>query len=236
VIAIACFQAIKAKDIQAEFSEATYIGLCMFTLCQAYLSGIPIVVVVRDIPKAFYLVLAFLILLLCMTILLLLFLPKILLQRKYTGMTRKDQKALMAVKLRKSMVGSTLGILADSSLQNIVGSTVGSPADSSAQKNVHYCWTHGLSQQGNHTSATCNQKHDGHVDDATAYDRKGGSQQFNFGQLSHTCSKLKMRESSSEKYLSKDLNPSEMPPLEDPSSMLEPSSEDHSNQTQTISA
>jgi hypothetical protein len=115
VIAIACFQAIKAKDIQAEFSEATYIGLCMFTLCQAYLSGIPIVVVVRNIPKAFYLVLTFLILLLCMTILLLLFLPKILLQRKYTGMTPKDQKALMAVKLRRSIVGSSPG---DSSMQN----------------------------------------------------------------------------------------------------------------------
>jgi hypothetical protein len=47
--------------------------------------------------------------------------------------------------------------------------------------NLYYCWTHGLSQQAQHTSATCNNKRDGHVDDATAYDRKGGTHKFNFG-------------------------------------------------------
>lgn len=118
MIAIACFQAIRARGIEAEFSEATYIGLSMFTLCQACLSGIPIVVVVRNIPKAFYLVLTFLLLLLCTVILFLIFLPMMVLQKKYTGMTRKDQQAMLTLKLRNSIPGSSRRSPADSSLQN----------------------------------------------------------------------------------------------------------------------
>jgi hypothetical protein len=203
VIAIACFQAIKAKGIQAEFSEATYIGLCMFTLCQAYLSGIPIVVVVRDIPKAFYLVLTFLILLLCMTILLFLFLPKILLQRKYTGMTRRDQKALMAVKLRRSIVGSSPGSPADSSMQNGDSSRAPNPINSQRKRPMPR---------------------------AGYDDSVGENVDFVSAEL-----KVKMSETCSEKYLRNNLIPAEMS-LEDPLSMLEPSSEDDSNQSQTISA
>ena len=103
VLAIACFQAFKARNIQTEFSEATYIGLAMFTLVQAYLSGIPIVVVVREIPVAYYLVLTFLIFLLCMAIILFIFLPKISLQKKYKQMPQQEQQAMMAKKLKKSM-------------------------------------------------------------------------------------------------------------------------------------
>jgi hypothetical protein len=207
VIAIACFQAMKAKGIRAEFSEATCIGLCMFTLCQAYLSGIPIVVVVRDIPKAFYLVLTFLILLLCMTILLLLFLPKILLQRKYTGMTQRDQKALMAVKLRRSIVGSSPRSPADSSMQNGDSSRALNPTNSQRKRPMP----------------------------SVSYDDSVGENVDENVDFVSAELKVKMSETCSEKYLSKNLIPTEMP-LEDPSSMLEPSPEDHSNQTQTISA
>jgi hypothetical protein len=44
----------------------------------------------------------------------------------------------------------------------------------------YYCWSHGLSNVSQHTSATCNNKREGHIDDATAYDIKGGTQRFNF--------------------------------------------------------
>lgn len=106
VLVIACFQAFKARNIQTEFSEATYIGLAMFTLAQAYLSGIPIVVVVREIPAAFYLVLTFLIFLLCMAIIVFIFLPKISLQNKYKQMPPQEQQEMMASKLKKSVRGS----------------------------------------------------------------------------------------------------------------------------------
>jgi hypothetical protein len=38
-----------------------------------------------------------------------------------------------------------------------------------------YCWSHGHLQNPRHTSATCKNKRDGHIDTATAADRLGGS-------------------------------------------------------------
>jgi competence protein ComGC len=104
VLVIACYQAFQARGIKSEFSEATYIGLAVFSMSQAFLTGIPIVVVVREIPQAFYLVLTFLIFLLCTVILLLIFLPKIFKQRAYAGMSQADQRKAMALSVRKSSV------------------------------------------------------------------------------------------------------------------------------------
>lgn len=42
----------------------------------------------------------------------------------------------------------------------------------------HYCWTHGLTRRRGHTSANCRNKDEGHQDDATFRDRKGGSCAF----------------------------------------------------------
>ena len=38
-----------------------------------------------------------------------------------------------------------------------------------------YCWTHGTSKNAKHTSSTCENKAEGHQDDATSTDKKGGS-------------------------------------------------------------
>lgn len=40
---------------------------------------------------------------------------------------------------------------------------------------LYYCWSHGLSPNRNHTSATCLHKADGHRDDATAFRMHGGN-------------------------------------------------------------
>lgn len=40
---------------------------------------------------------------------------------------------------------------------------------------MHYCWTHGLGKNRAHTSATCNNKAEGHVDAATADNMMGGN-------------------------------------------------------------
>jgi hypothetical protein len=40
---------------------------------------------------------------------------------------------------------------------------------------LYYCWTHGLSQHRNHTSATCNHKGPGHIDTASAFRMQGGN-------------------------------------------------------------
>jgi competence protein ComGC len=124
VLVIACYQAFQARGIKSEFSEATYIGLAVFSMSQAFLTGIPIVVVVREIPQAFYLVLTFLIFLLCTVILLLIFLPKIFKQRAYAGMSEADQRKSMALSVRKSSVHSSI-----SGLQNGSSHRLDSPKD-----------------------------------------------------------------------------------------------------------
>ena len=40
---------------------------------------------------------------------------------------------------------------------------------------MYYCWTHGLGKNRNHTSATCNNKAEGHKDEATADNMMGGN-------------------------------------------------------------
>jgi gamma-aminobutyric acid type B receptor len=69
VIVTACWQALEAKDIQSEFAETKYIGLAVASAFQAFLTGIPVVVVVMDIPQAYYLMLSIMIFLLSMVLL-----------------------------------------------------------------------------------------------------------------------------------------------------------------------
>ena len=58
--------------------------------------------VTKDIPEAFYLVLTFLLFVICMVVLLLIFLPKILMHREYSQMSEADQKKAMAASVRLS--------------------------------------------------------------------------------------------------------------------------------------
>ena len=46
---------------------------------------------------------------------------------------------------------------------------------------LYYCWTHGLSQHRNHTSATCLNKATGHIDTATAFRMQGGNNTISTG-------------------------------------------------------
>lgn len=107
VVAFACIQAHQARDVKSVFSESKYIGLTVTTLFQAFCTGIPVVVVVRNMPDAFYLVLTIMILVLCMAILLLIFLPKVLMHRNYSGMTREDYNHTVAALVRDSSTASS---------------------------------------------------------------------------------------------------------------------------------
>lgn len=48
------------------------------------------------------------------------------------------------------------------------------PNSNASPVGVHYCWSHGISTNAGHTSKTCNNKQEGHVDDSTIFDMKGG--------------------------------------------------------------
>lgn len=102
VLVTACWHAYQARNIESEFSEAKFIGMTMFSFGQGFLTGIRIVAVVRDTPQAFYLVLAMLIFLLCTVTLLLIFLPKYLMQRTYAVMSERQQHKSIAGSVRRS--------------------------------------------------------------------------------------------------------------------------------------
>jgi ABC-type sugar transport system substrate-binding protein len=102
VVATACWQALQASNIKSEFSEAKYIGLAVASLFQAFVTGIPVVVVVRDTPQTFYVVLSITMFLLCMAVLLLIFLPKMLMQRKYAGKSEAEQRRMIGESIKRS--------------------------------------------------------------------------------------------------------------------------------------
>jgi 7 transmembrane sweet-taste receptor of 3 GCPR len=105
-LVIAGWQAWQARDIQDEFSEGKYIGLSIFSMCQGFMTGIPVIAIVKDIPEAFYLVTVFLIFMLCFVVLSLVFLPKIFIQYKYSRLPRSEQRQMLAVSVRKSAFSS----------------------------------------------------------------------------------------------------------------------------------
>lgn len=114
-LVIAAWQAWEARDIESEFSEGQYIGLSVFSLCQAFMTGIPIIAVVKDIPEAFYLVTVFLIFMLCLVVLSLVFLPKVKIQRKYAKLPPSEQRKMLAISVKKSALSSGSGAVVQGS-------------------------------------------------------------------------------------------------------------------------
>ncbi|GAX15871.1 hypothetical protein FisN_2Lh399 [Fistulifera solaris] len=101
VVAIACWQAYQARAIKSEFAEAKYIALAVFSLFQAFFTGVPVLIVVRNMPEAYYILLTMMIFILCMALLLLIFLPKIFIQKKYAGLSEEEQRKMLHDTIRK---------------------------------------------------------------------------------------------------------------------------------------
>lgn len=107
-VAIAAWQAYRARDIEDEFSESKYIGLAIYSMLQAFLTGVPVIAVVKDSPQAYYVMLTVIIFFLSLSWLLLIFLPKYLLHRKYSKLSEREQKQLLLQKVRESAGTSQL--------------------------------------------------------------------------------------------------------------------------------
>jgi hypothetical protein len=61
------------------------------------------------------------------------------------------------------------------------GQQAAPPRFSSNSIELFYCWSHGVSKNPEHTSGSCNSKGEGHQDDATIDNCKGGINKINFG-------------------------------------------------------
>lgn len=94
-VIMSCWQAFQTRNITSEFSESKYIALTVVSLCQGFLTGIPVIVVVRESPQAFYIVLCITTFLLSAAVLGLIFGPKMWIQRNYRGKSPAEQSLIL---------------------------------------------------------------------------------------------------------------------------------------------
>ena len=120
VLLLANWNAYRARGIESEFSESKHIAIAMGSLLQALLSGVPISFVVRDLPKAFYLVLAFTVFITCMAVLFVIFVPKIMIAENFAKYSKREQDQM----IRKSIESSIRSLeLQKTSSQGLQGMT-----------------------------------------------------------------------------------------------------------------
>mmetsp|Transcript_33075 Transcript_33075/g.69613 ORF Transcript_33075/g.69613 Transcript_33075/m.69613 type:complete len:271 (-) Transcript_33075:28-840(-) len=87
----ALFQAYKARNISTELQESSYIFVAMILILLVSFIGIPVIIIARDNVSAFYFVMAGLIFVVCTSILLLIFMPKVIaLRKKSSTSTRRE--------------------------------------------------------------------------------------------------------------------------------------------------
>ena len=106
MLIFANWTAYKARGIDEEFAESKYVGMAMMSMLQASLSGIPILMVVRESPQAYYMVQVFMIFIICSAILLLIFVPKMVLFQQFKSQPAAAQQA----RIQQSILRSSLGM------------------------------------------------------------------------------------------------------------------------------
>ena len=113
-LSAALVQAYKARNLSDEFSESSYIGFALISLLQALLLGLPISVLVGDNPSARMFAFSGILFVMSMSLLTLIFIPKI-------GHVRKTKQRSTETSKSKSSSDSGMrirGLGADSSLEN----------------------------------------------------------------------------------------------------------------------
>jgi hypothetical protein len=102
IVLLANYQAYRTHFIRSEFSESKYIGLVMISMLQAFMSGVPILFLVRETPGAYYLILVFMIFFICMAVLWLIFLPKVLIAKKLEDESVSQRRLRLRQSIRQS--------------------------------------------------------------------------------------------------------------------------------------
>ena len=78
-LVLANYQAYKARSISTEYGESQYVAIIMMSILQIVIIGVPLMFLLVENPSASYFVRVGVIFVICMSTLLLLFVPKILL-------------------------------------------------------------------------------------------------------------------------------------------------------------
>jgi len=134
-IILACAQAYRAREISDEFSESKWVGVTVASWLQVIIVGLPVIFLVKENPTATYMLETTLIFVACTSLLLFIFVPKILFQRQHandpnsraskfgSGVRIFDPDVLPGVKVYNPQSGSasridSLGSITPSSEKN----------------------------------------------------------------------------------------------------------------------
>lgn len=109
VLIMANYQAYRARGIESEFSESKYIGMTVASMLQATLIGAPILILVQELPQAWYLTLSFIIFIISMMVLLLIFVPKISYARSYVSRSEVSQRRIIRNSIYQSQANTRKG-------------------------------------------------------------------------------------------------------------------------------
>ena len=85
-------QAFRAREISDEFSESKYIAIALLSILQAMLIGVPVAFMTSQEPPVFAVIVSCFVFIVAMSLLLLIFVPKIILTRKKAKETRMNRQ------------------------------------------------------------------------------------------------------------------------------------------------
>ena len=133
-VIIACWQAISIRNVKVgndllQLNDPRELGFAIGVFGQTFFTGIPLVVVVRETPLAFYLVSTILVFLLSTFSVALVFMPKILAQRRYSKLTQKELRILAMLTKQQNSEGDF-----DESTGLQASSTVATPSSRNIKK------------------------------------------------------------------------------------------------------
>jgi hypothetical protein len=88
-------------------TESKYITICVASMLQGMITGVPLLFFLQDMPKAYYLVFVMLCFIVCMVLLLVIFLPKMVSTKKFLRFSTKTQGRYISEAIRKSAENSS---------------------------------------------------------------------------------------------------------------------------------
>ena len=112
-LVLAVYEAYVARDISTEFSETEYILRALAIILLVCFVGIPVIIIARENPAAYFFVLSAIIFVTCTSILLLIFCPK--LHFHYNERFQKPERRRSSVPFKFTRHGSEMGFHLDES-------------------------------------------------------------------------------------------------------------------------
>jgi len=110
---MACVWAYQTRNIATEYAESKFIGIAIFGIFQVIIVGLPLVFLVNGNPKALYFLLSAIIFTICMSVLLLMFVPKLQQQVKQNSGKAGFQRWQKLLRFRNQTSSDSMDSMSD---------------------------------------------------------------------------------------------------------------------------